>query len=113
MKTVLLEAGAVARICKRVCARFAKLFGLGPHSAADHIARGDAFFACGDYDKAVAEFTMAIRLEPQSPLGFRRRAAAFEAIGDALQTSLDARKARQLEAGLPHPGQPPAEPPGQ
>lgn len=112
MKTVLLKAGAMARICRHLRACFGKLLGLGPRTAANRIAHGDAYLARGDYDKAVAEFTEAIRLAPRSPLGFRRRAAAFQAIGDALQTSLDMRTARQLEVALPPAGTLPAEPPG-
>ena len=103
MKAVVLGAQGMAMFCRRLLAYLGKLLGIRSHSAVDCIARGDVFLAGGDYDKAVAEFTEAIRLAPRSPLGFRRRAAAFQAIGDALQTSLDSRKAVQLEAALQRP----------
>lgn len=71
---------------------------LGPRSAVEFVTRGDSFLAKREFDSAVADFTQAIRLDPRNPLGYRRRAATFQAIGDTLQTSLDTRKAEQLEA---------------
>lgn len=74
---------------------------LGPRSASEFVARGDGFLARREFDKAAADFTQAIRLDPRNPDWYRRRAETFQAIGDILQTSLDTRKAEHLEAVMP------------
>jgi len=43
---------------------FKKLFGGGPQSARDCLDRGNAHFGKGEYDRAVADYTEAIRLDP-------------------------------------------------
>ena len=56
---------------------FSKLFGSQPDSAEAFIQRGLGYLEKGQYDKAVADFNEAIRLEPEIPGTFAARGQAY------------------------------------
>ena len=45
-------------------------------------SRGDAYFASGDYERAIADLSKAITLKPQDVNGYIRRGIAYEKKGD-------------------------------
>lgn len=109
MKQAPAESVEMMALGQRLHAFFRRLFRRSPRSFGEFITAGNLFLANREFDKAVAALNEAVRLEPKNPLGYRRRAAAFGAIGDILQTSLDTRKACQLESSLRPPPQNPDE----
>jgi tetratricopeptide (TPR) repeat protein len=58
--------------------------------------RGITYGEKGDHEKAVADYTEAIRLAPDDPIGYFQRAQAYRALGDEEQAASDERKAQEL-----------------
>jgi tetratricopeptide (TPR) repeat protein len=54
----------------------------------------------GAHDLAIADFTEAIRLEPDNPQGFVLRAKEYRAIGDDASAANDEQKCRE-KSGKP------------
>lgn len=59
---------------------------------------GKSKTALGEYDKAIADFNEAIRLDPTEALYYHGRAQAFEAAGQHEAAKADFEKAQELEA---------------
>jgi len=63
-----------------------------------HRNRGDAYFwGKGDKERAIADYTRAIELEPGEAIAYSRRGAVFEAKGDSDRAVIDYTKAIALE----------------
>jgi tetratricopeptide (TPR) repeat protein len=73
------------------------LFGLGSTSAADHNKRGLVRVQEGAIDQAIAEFTEAIRLDPQDRGAYHDRAVAYIQIGEYERAIADLTAAAKLE----------------
>ena len=52
-----------------------------------HRRSGRSYFAKGEYDKAIADYTEAIRLDPKSPKAYYNRAAAYDRKGRSKRQS--------------------------
>ena len=72
--------------------------GCEPRTAVDYNRRGVAWFAEGDNEKAVADFTKAIRIDPELVEVYKQRGLAYEKLGSSDQARRDLQKAEQLEA---------------
>ena len=64
--------------------------------AAAYYGRGLAYGGKGEYDKAIADCTEAIRLNPNYAAAYYIRGAAYEEIGDKAKAAADYAKAKQL-----------------
>ena len=62
------------------------------------MGRGLAYQNKGDNDKAVVEFTEAIRLAPDSAEAFQKRGLAYEKKGEKAKAEADFAEAKRLEA---------------
>jgi Tfp pilus assembly protein PilF len=51
----------------------------------------------GENDQALADFTEALRLDPQYVLGYKNRAVAYGRLGDKDQAAADRNKIRELD----------------
>jgi hypothetical protein len=51
-------------------------------SAVEHTDRGDAYYAKGDYDRAIADYTQAVALDPNYFAAYFQRARSYERAGD-------------------------------
>jgi tetratricopeptide (TPR) repeat protein len=60
--------------------------------------RGNAAMCKGEFQKAIADYTEAIRLEPKLGPAYRDRARAYRAIGETTQALQDERQAQELNA---------------
>jgi cytochrome c-type biogenesis protein CcmH/NrfG len=59
------------------------------NDAAAYIALGDAYAKEGDYDRAIAEYTQAIRLDPNDVLAYYLRGFAYWNKGDYDRANAD------------------------
>jgi tetratricopeptide (TPR) repeat protein len=71
-----------------------------PKDAKAFIERGNALYAKKDYDKAIADFSEAIRLDPKLAEAYGRRAHAYQAKGDDDKAIADATTALELDSKL-------------
>jgi serine/threonine-protein kinase len=62
-----------------------------------------AWYHLGDLDRAVADATEAIRLDPADALAFNNRGAALLKLGDYPWAIADLQEALRLDPELPHP----------
>ena len=69
-------------------------------NAADHIVQGNLLVGQGQYDRAVAEYTEAIRIEPRSALAYMGRGVARAKAGQVKQAIADQTEAIRIEPGL-------------
>ena len=53
-----------------------------PRTAEDFNMRANTYYNSGDYARAIADYTQAIRLEPNSSVYYSNRAGAYFALGD-------------------------------
>jgi tetratricopeptide (TPR) repeat protein len=60
------------------------------------VFRALAFHNKKEYDRAIEDYTEAIRLDPKNAFAFNNRAAAYEAKRDSERASADRDAARQL-----------------
>src|SRR5262249_26068668 len=51
-------------------------------SAVEHTDRGDAYYAKGDYERAIADYTQAVALDPNYFAAYFNRASSYAAAGD-------------------------------
>ena len=65
-----------------------------------YLNRGNANFARRDYDRAIADFGQAIRLEPKNVRIVMSRATAYEAKGDFARAIADYDQALKLDPKL-------------
>jgi tetratricopeptide (TPR) repeat protein len=66
-------------------------------TAASHVERGKMFFDRRDYDLAVAEFTEAVRLNPNDAAAYAGRGSAYAAKGDNDAAIADANQSLRLD----------------
>jgi len=71
---------------------------LGP--AAEHYQQGQAWRLKGEYEKAIAAFSEAVRLHPPYPDAYYLRGLAYEAIADYDRSLADLKKVVQLQPGV-------------
>src|SRR5215472_902837 len=64
------------------------------------IARGDSDARKGDYDKAIADYTEALRLEPKNAAAFAKRAWSYARKDDYDKAFADCTEALRLEPKL-------------
>jgi tetratricopeptide (TPR) repeat protein len=62
----------------------------------DVYSRGIDNLACGRFPEAVADFTQAIKLDPQCANAYRLRGVAHKNLGETARAEADYTKARQL-----------------
>jgi tetratricopeptide (TPR) repeat protein len=60
--------------------------------------RGTAYWIKGQLDRAIADYTQAIRLDPEYAEAYHNRGLAYAARGDAPQAEADQAKYRELLA---------------
>ena len=65
-----------------------------------HVIRGDIWYTKQDFDKAIADYTEAIRLEPQMPNGHIARGAALGAKREVDKALVDLSQAIRLDPEL-------------
>lgn len=65
-------------------------------SSAAYHTRGAARAALGDYDKAIADFDAAIRLQPETAISYLDRGFAMEALGEKDAAKADFEKATRI-----------------
>jgi tetratricopeptide (TPR) repeat protein len=70
-----------------------------PKDALSFHNRGETYDRKGDYDRAIADFTEAIRLDPNFALAYRSRGAAYHAKGDYDRAVADSTEAIRLNPG--------------
>jgi tetratricopeptide (TPR) repeat protein len=58
--------------------------------------RGEAYLDMGNHNKAIVDFSEAIRLCADDPLDYVGRAKAYRALGDEGKAAEDERKAKLL-----------------
>ena len=51
----------------------------------------------GEYEKALADFNEAIRLDPKYVLGYKNRAVLYERMGDKDRAAADRDKVKELD----------------
>lgn len=61
-----------------------------------YISRGFSYSKKSDHAHAIADYSEAIRLDPENPALYEDRARAYRAIGDEPHASEDERKAQGL-----------------
>jgi Tfp pilus assembly protein PilF len=64
--------------------------------ATTYVYRGWSYTKKGEYDKAVADLSEAIRIDPKRVQAYECRAAAYRAKGDLDKAASDERKAQKL-----------------
>src|ERR1700704_2042189 len=67
------------------------------HSYKVAYERGLSHAEKGDHDKAIADLTEAIRLEPNNGLAHSCRATAYRALGDEVKAASDENRAQELK----------------
>lgn len=72
-----------------------------PDSKVDYVRQGEAYFAKGEFQKAVAAFTRAIELDPTDPMLYDARGNGFTNLGDSDAARIDYRKAIELAQSIP------------
>jgi len=68
--------------------------------AARYYNRGNTYYSNGDYDRAIADFTQAIRLDPNLAPAYSNRARAYNSKGDYDKAIADATQAIRLNPNL-------------
>src|ERR1051326_9390814 len=74
-----------------------KLCGFGPKTAVDYLNRGRAYYHKGQYDKAIADLSDAIRLDPQLSDPFYWRGKSYNEKGQFQNAIPDFTEAIQLD----------------
>jgi tetratricopeptide (TPR) repeat protein len=69
-------------------------------SAQDHFNQGTAYLNQGEYDRAVANYTEAIRLDPKYAMAYMKRAETYRLKGDFDRAVADSTEAIRLEPTL-------------
>src|SRR5262249_9481500 len=69
-------------------------------SAAEHIVQGNLLVGQGQFDRAVAEYTEAIRIEPRSALAYMGRGVARAKAGQVKQAIADQTEAIRIQPDL-------------
>jgi tetratricopeptide (TPR) repeat protein len=78
------------------CTRIIQAGGVETHLlVVAYVSRGIEYEA-RDYDRAIADFTKAIELDPQDPMAYDRRGGAYYRKGDYEQAIVDYNKVREL-----------------
>jgi tetratricopeptide (TPR) repeat protein len=70
-----------------------------PESASDYIQRGVICLAVEEYDRAIALFTEAVRLEPRNPGTYGNRGLAYSVMGKPDKAIADFNQALRLKPG--------------
>jgi tetratricopeptide (TPR) repeat protein len=71
-----------------------------PRFATVHLERGDAYSGLGNIERALAEYSEAIRFDPQSAFAYAKRGVADSAKGDGEAALADTNKAVTLDPKL-------------
>src|ERR1700682_1428715 len=66
---------------------------------AEFITRGNNYLNSGDYDRAIADYTQAIRLAGTDPVGYYNRGIAFQRKKDYASSIQDYPEALRLKPG--------------
>jgi tetratricopeptide (TPR) repeat protein len=69
-------------------------------TAADYLKRGEGYFQNCRYDRAIADFTRALKLNPRLATAYDHRANAYYETGRYDQAISDFQKALELDPGL-------------
>jgi len=73
-----------------------QLFGWGQMSSDDFLKRGVAHLKKREYDRAIADFSEAIQLDPKNCKAFLGRALAYRSAGDDSQAEKDELRSKEL-----------------
>jgi tetratricopeptide (TPR) repeat protein len=58
--------------------------------------RGDAYYELGDYEKAIADYTEAIHLDPKYVESYKGRGNAYQALGKQSEAEVDFQKYKEI-----------------
>jgi tetratricopeptide (TPR) repeat protein len=64
---------------------------------ADSYSRGNDYYRKGEYDRAIADYTKAIKLDPKHAFFYNNRGIAYGKKGDRKQAIADYRKALEID----------------
>ncbi len=62
-----------------------------------YVYRGMNYNAKKEHDKAIADFSKALELDPKHAFAYKNRADAYEAKGEKMLADKDRQKAKELE----------------
>jgi tetratricopeptide (TPR) repeat protein len=65
-------------------------------TAGDHVKSGNTWFNKGDYDRAIADYNQALRINPQDAYAYNQRGVAWERKGDYDRAIADYTQALQI-----------------
>ena len=65
-------------------------------NAREHFVSGNDWFESGGYEKAIAEFNLAIEIDPEYPRFYWERSKAYEKMGNIVRAIYDMQKYIQL-----------------
>ncbi|MDR2493722.1 MAG: tetratricopeptide repeat protein [Spirochaetaceae bacterium] len=57
-------------------------YGIDPNDALAYNNRGDAYYNKGEYDRAVADYTEALRINPNNAIVYNNRGYAYKEKGE-------------------------------
>ena len=67
-----------------------------PRNAGAYLHRASAFYASGDLERALADFSTAIELNPNDPAAYDKRGVVYAAKGDYARALADVLRASEL-----------------
>lgn len=73
-----------------------------PNDADAYIARGNAYDDKGEFEKALADYNQALKLDPKSSLAYLNRGLAYSLHGDQAQALADYAKVLELDPKNAH-----------
>ena len=62
--------------------------------------RGKAYYNLGEYEKAIADFTQAINMNPDFAEAYQSRGIAYQASGDYQKADRDFNQAKEIQLNL-------------
>ena len=97
MKTEVRRMLGVAVTCMGLLPLTVSCYSQKKAEAVDAFERGDSYAEKGDHDKAIADYTEAIRLDPKNANFYAFRAKAYRALGDEVKAASDESKVQELK----------------
>ena len=74
-----------------------------PRTAAEYNNRGNDYLDNGDYDRAIADYTQAIRLDPNDAWAYNNRGSAYYNKGDWDRAIADFTQAVRIDPNFANP----------
>ncbi|MDR2152990.1 MAG: tetratricopeptide repeat protein [Helicobacteraceae bacterium] len=93
----LAKAAYEANKPQEAIAYYAQAISIDPNRAKTYNDRGAAYDNLGDYDRAIADYNLALEINPNDDgLAYRNRGAAYYKLGDYDNAVKDAHKALEF-----------------